>query len=712
MKILHNISRSILIFLSVFSVSDSLQAQSSILPNQQLEAMPFQHLLEKADSIYIKDHKIAYALIDFVINRAEKENNISFIHKGYFAKATYLERQLCYQAAYDNYHAAFKAVERKDLQTARNVQVFMGNSKRELFQYSEARDIYLQLLTESVTSNDNDNIQNAYCALGILYYTIEDYDNAIKYYEKAVSTAENAKNTVNQAIYLDNLSEVYCLNKQFDAALYHIEKAMQLADKDQDNYGKIFLYERYGRIFADMGRFDEAHLKFEAAIALCPEFGEVRDMKNLAIAKAELYLKEGKTALAEATFKETLSDISIMNVNNLIKVYHELGKIYKQRQDFNEALVYFGKSQKLATENLSLRYEEWNHRALYEIYGKKKQATQALFHLEKANALHDSLFSYEKMERVTELQFKYDYAQSQQLLKEKEIQNSRMMLYGGIIITILIVSFLGYFLHARNKSNQHLRAKNQQIQAQNLQLEAFNQEIKSQKQQLEDSNAMLKQFNYAVAHDLKEPLRGIGNFVKVIQRRYIKDLPDEALEYFDFVTSGVSRMGGMLDGLLKYSMISMNQVTEIEDVALNEIMNDVTASLQLKIAESHAEIIIPENMPMAHINKTHAMQLIQNLVSNALKFVEKNPKIEIETKENQGYLLISIRDNGIGISKEGGAKLFQLFNRVHSDTSRFEGTGIGLALCKSIVEKYKGKIWFESELNQGTQFFIELPKVA
>ncbi len=691
----------ILFLLLFLGVSNKLIAQIEKKTNENATALKhnsFEDMFNFADQVYAKNHVLTQVILDTIALKAYLINDYKNVYQAYLSKGSYLERELSYQEAYKNYYLAYQVILNKEPQLARDILIFIGNTKRSLFQYSEARDLYLSCLHESIKAKDAGNIQNAYCALGILYSNIEDYENTIKYFEKAAQSAEKAKNTINAAIYLDNLSEVYCLNKQYSEALYHIEKACQLADKDQDFNGKIFLYERYGRIFADMGKFEEAHAKFEAAIALCPEFGTVRDLKNLSIAKAELYLKEGKTDLAEAAFKETLADLSLMNVNNLIKVYHELGKIKKNKQDFNSALAYFEQSQKLATENLSLRYEEWNHRALFEIFDKRNQPAKALFHLKRANILHDSLFNYEKMERVTELQFKYDYAQNQQLLKEKEVQNNRILMYAGAVIALLIVASLGYFLYHRNQTNQRLIEKNERI--------------KAQKRQLEDSNVMLKQFNYAVAHDLKEPLRGIGNFVKVIQRRYVKDLPEEAHEYFNFVTSGVGRMGGMLDGLLKYSMISMNQVTDIEDIALKDILNDVTSSLQLSIAENHAEIIIPENLPTLHINRVHATQLIQNLVSNALKFVEKCPKIEISSSECKEKLRIMIKDNGIGISKEDGIKLFQLFNRVHSDTTRFEGTGIGLALCKNIVEKYNGKIWFESEENNGTQFFIELPKAA
>jgi signal transduction histidine kinase len=117
-------------------------------------------------------------------------------------------------------------------------------------------------------------------------------------------------------------------------------------------------------------------------------------------------------------------------------------------------------------------------------------------------------------------------------------------------------------------------------------------------------------------------------------------------------------------------------------------------------------------MPKVEMSRIHATQLVQNLISNGLKFVEQDPHIEINSQIIGNQVVMSIKDNGIGIDKESGAKLFNLFHRVHRDTSRFEGTGVGLALCKNIAEKYHGKIWFESEVNQGTTFFVQLPLAA
>ena len=577
----------------------------------------------------------------------------------------------------------------------------------------DARTVYVSLIDYCTQHRDSSNLLNAYGGLGVLFFTINDYDNAIRYYDKALQKSREMHNYINECIYLDNLSEAYGCRKQYNKAFENIALACNIADKKEDIESQIPLYERYARLYADVGDFFNAFIKINKALDLCKDDEYIRDRNDLTIAKAELYLKKQDNEAALATFK-TINE-SLINVNSLTKVYYELGKIYEQKNNLTLAENYFTKSQQLAEKNLSLRYNEWNHRALYRIYRLKNQSKEALFNLELANTLRDSVFNYEKSGQVTELQFRYDLTQSDQRLQEAEIKVNGNRMWMGSLMGLLIISFLvlGYFW--QRKRNAVLTVKNQAIREQKEQLDIFyneilmkNKAIEEQKHLLEESNAMMQQFNYAVAHDLKEPLRNIANFATLIHRRYINDMPAAAVPYFEFVMTGSTRMGRMLDGLLKYSMMSMNQVTDLETVNMRDIVTEVNENLRVKIEEQKAQIIFPDAMPDLRINRIHLTQLIQNLVSNSLKFVEGCPIIEIGSSKVNDNVLLYVKDNGIGIHPESGKKLFNLFHRLHRDSTRFEGTGVGLALCKNIVEKYGGKIWFESAEGHGTTFFVNV----
>ncbi len=731
-------------------------AQPKLKPAEWWTA-PYATVFGDADIKYAFNAKDAYDMLDTLIQRATQEKLPQWVYKAYRQKGLYLEKQLAFQAALDQYLLAAKTIENIDRQRFANIQIDIAITYRSLYRYPEARNVYLSLIDHCLKQRDSSNLLHAQGGLGLLFFTVNDTENAIRYYNKALKAARELHDYINECIYLDNLAEAYGTKKQFKTAFEHIELARQIAVNQKDIESEIPLYERYARLYAECGNLDKAFEKINAGLELCRVGNFIRDRNNLTIVKAELYLKQQQPDSALATFKSI--NEKLINVNSLTKVYYELGKIYEQKNNLELAENYFTKSHQLADKNQSLRYNEWNHRALYRIYRLKNQSKEALEHLECANTLRDSLFNYEKSGQVTELQFRYDLAQSEQKLQEVQLKANRNKMWVGALIGLLIITFLVFGYYWQRKQNEMLTLKNEAIRLQKEQLESFNQEIltknqaieaqkqlletsnfmlqqskeqletfnheiltknqaiEAQKQLLEtsntmlqQSNGMLQQFNYAVAHDLREPLRNISSFVTLIQRRYLKDLPPVAASYFEFVTTGATRMSKMLEGLLKYSMLTMNQVADLETLNVRDVVNEVKDSLRLVREEKKAQILFPDAMPKLYINKIHLTQLIQNLVSNALKFVTREPIIEIGSQEVEDKILLFIKDNGIGIHPESGKKLFNLFHRLHRDSSQFEGTGVGLALCKNIVEKYGGKIWFESVENEGTTFWMQFPK--
>ena len=260
----------------------------------------------------------------------------------------------------------------------------------------------------------------------------------------------------------------------------------------------------------------------------------------------------------------------------------------------------------------------------------------------------------------------------------------------------MIILFLVYTIQMRGKNLRTLQQKNQ--------------EVEIQYRKLEESNEILSQFAYAAAHDLKEPLRSIGSYIGLIQMKHGKILPDDAKEYMKFVNSGVKRMYSLLTDLLDFSQV-ISQQPGSEEVRPNDILSDVEDNLRSAIETKNAQIVYQPNLPQVKMNRLHMTQLFQNLIGNALKFTDKDPIVRVEAKEENGNIVMTIEDNGIGIKKEYASKVFVLFQQLNKK-EQFDGTGIGLTICKNIVEKYNGKIWFESEENVGTKFYISIPAQA
>jgi PAS domain S-box-containing protein len=223
------------------------------------------------------------------------------------------------------------------------------------------------------------------------------------------------------------------------------------------------------------------------------------------------------------------------------------------------------------------------------------------------------------------------------------------------------------------------------------------------------SNKELEQFAYVASHDLKEPLRMVTSYVQLLQKRYTDKLDSDANDFINFAVEGAKRMYELIDGLLEYSRVITKEV-EIEEVNIGEIIEEVLFMLKIKIEQKHALIKKKGNFPKIKGNKIHISRLFQNLIDNSLKFCKEKPVIEVGVEKKDGGYLFYIRDNGIGIRKEFKERIFDIFQRINP-REEYEGTGIGLSICKKIVEKYKGSIWVESEgEGKGSTFYFILPE--
>ena len=233
-------------------------------------------------------------------------------------------------------------------------------------------------------------------------------------------------------------------------------------------------------------------------------------------------------------------------------------------------------------------------------------------------------------------------------------------------------------------------------------------ELQETAAKLARSNADLEQFAYVASHDLKEPLRAISGSIQILQERYRDRLERSADEVIKHTVDGATRMQTLIDDLLTYSRLTTREAP-LEATDCSQIVQEVLANLKSAIDESKV-IITYDALPVVKADSTQLLQVFQNLVGNAIKYrSQRTPRIHVGVENKGEEWLFSVSDNGIGIAPQYADRIFRIFQRLHT-RKEYSGTGIGLAVCKKIVERHGGRIWLESELEEGSTFFFTLPK--
>jgi signal transduction histidine kinase len=264
----------------------------------------------------------------------------------------------------------------------------------------------------------------------------------------------------------------------------------------------------------------------------------------------------------------------------------------------------------------------------------------------------------------------------------------------------------GYIERSKNEIIETINSSKDDLALKNIELLTSEAALAQKNKELERMNKELEQFAFVASHDLQEPIRTSSSFAELLQRQYKGKLDEKADKYLSFIIYSADRMNTLIKALLDYSRIGYEEKAVAIDC--NKVIKELIADLNKSITESGASIHV-ENLPVMNGYYIGIKQLFQNLISNAIKFRTANvlPQITINCKKEEQFWHFTVRDNGIGISKEYFDKIFLIFQRLHTRTE-YEGSGIGLSHCKKIVELHNGKIWLESIPLTGSTFHFTI----
>jgi signal transduction histidine kinase len=304
-------------------------------------------------------------------------------------------------------------------------------------------------------------------------------------------------------------------------------------------------------------------------------------------------------------------------------------------------------------------------------------------------------------------------------------------MWAGFFSTLLSVVMVGWlfqqpaFLLVRSQSSlvlfavlgfaissimQILHRTNAKLASARAQLERANKELSQRTKALSRSNDELQRFGYAVSHDLQAPLRNVATLTELLVRRNSEILDKDSKECAQMIVDGVHRMESMIKGLLGYAAATADRHHRTASNS-NTVLEQVLHNLRYLI-DAEGAVITFDELPVVQANEDRLAQVFSNLITNAIKYrSDRKPEVHIAATDNGTEWVFKVEDNGIGIDMKHADEIFVLFKRLHGSEER-DGSGIGLAVCKTVIERFGGQIWVESEPSKGSTFFFTIPNIA
>ncbi|MEO1435679.1 MAG: tetratricopeptide repeat protein [Bacteroidota bacterium] len=511
--------------------------------------------------------------------------------------------------------------------------------------FQQSLDLRLEAPSEELP------ISIAYSNLGIVYTLEGDYEQAVSLFLQSLQLVERLQSFDRMGNCNTNLGVLWEKQGDLSRAQQYHEKALQCYEKEEDPRGIAYALNNKANIETRIGNYQNALDYYHRSIVIKQEI-------NDSYGVAHSYSKVGM--IHKELFQDTLAleylyhamDIQEMieDKRGLTETLLSIGSVYYQQQKPQGAIAFASKSLELAKS-----------------INAKGAVHQALKGLAEAHQLGGN---YQKA---------YEYYVKHVQVKEELFNDEKLKAIALI------------------QSKFETKKKDQQIE-----------QLSQQQEILKSVNKELELFAGKASHDLKSPLRNISSFSNLLERRFGKVLNDEGLEFLGYIQQSAKDMEQLLTDLLKYAKTGLNP-DSLQRVDLNQVIARVKANLYIETRESESEIASVD-LPQVCATQTLMIQLFQNLISNAIKFrrPDQKPIIQIGSKMQQQETVFFVADNGIGIPPEKRQYVFEIFARVH-DKQSYEGTGIGLATVKKILDQLNGRIWVESNAQGGTTFCFVIP---
>lgn len=536
----------------------------------------------------------------------------------------------------------------------------------------QALEYYMQALVLQKQLDEDEAVIQTLNAIGLIHLQLNNDKKALEYHKEALVLSKKIGLQKEEANSIDYVAEALRKGGKLNRAIEEQTAALQLRKEIED----------------------------QAGIA--------RSMTSL----GEIYFHRGDMEKALDYYVESINiDRKLKNKNGLAKSYNNIGALFIRTKEYDRAIKNLEIGLKYGVEENAKKHIRDSYELLYTAHSALEDYVNALLYKDLFIAISEFIYSEESDRKIAEMQTKYEIDKKEdeiellkrsqevrdlQLAKQNDLKNFLII---ALVLFAIIAILIYYLYRTKRRSNLHLMETNAQINEKN--------------KALEELNATKDKFFSIISHDLKGPLNSLTSFSSLLINHISHMSKDEIQMLAKDLDKSVKGLFSLLENLLEWSRSQSGNI-ELKPEALDLInLIDQTKNILSKTAENkNIRLITPEFFNLAVFGDRNSIStILRNLISNALKFTPSGGEVKVEVTENQNMAIISIVDNGVGMSDEVVSKLFRI-DQKHSTkgTANEKGTGLGLILCKEFAEKNGGTISVESKEGRGSKFTFTLPK--
>ena len=596
---------------------------------------------------------------------------------------------------------------------------------------------------ENILSHDNhvkaynhaeqyhDSIQfgHALNNLGRVFMDQGDYVKAYDYEFRSLTTFEALHDDDGVAYALKRLGELYLSQREFQKALEVTERAMNIRIGEGDVGSQAYVHADFAKIYLDLGQFNNALNNYERAQLKATSVQDIVLIAEINLGIAQMFYSQERFGKAlEHSLIANGESIKVKNIELSNRVLLILGKCYYQLGNVGQAQRMFGELEQGLVNANQLALEEQLYYYLSKIHYKLGEGKRAYELHEKYSLLKDSLNNTVARKEINRIEFESELNRrdaENQLLRAKQEKDqatiesqktNNVALAVTIAAVILIAAIAVRSSMKRKKINDNLRAMNKSIVEQQALIERRNEQISQQNRELQLRNMELAELNNEkdtlmniVAHDLKSPINRIKGMAQLLESTSLNKEQEEYVQMLSAITH--ANLDFIRDLLDVTAFESEGRKLNLTDVEMNEL-------LRLRAKEFEAEAVAKRitlhnngygEEVSIRTDKELVSRIIDNLISNAIKFSDKNGRVEVSLKMNQGQALISVKDNGQGFTEEDKKNLYKKFTKLSAAPTGGENSnGLGLALSKILLDRLEGEIELISEPGIGSEFIVKL----